>query len=105
MDVRRRLLQTSIIIKKQQKMTKIIILGENIGDQKPTKPIEFCFYLDACMGIVSTEGDSGKPDKWGNIELISEDYDGEHDLMFAWDECDGRSEGTLYIGHFNDGVV
>ena len=59
--------------------------------------------------VISASGDclcaSMSPHSYDNIELIVMNYNGSgYDLMFAFDN-DKISQGTLYLGHFNDGVV
>lgn len=43
------------------------------------------------------------PRSWKNIELITKNYDQQFDIMYAYD--DSRQGGSLYLGHFNDGIV
>jgi len=80
-------------------MTKVIILGQE-PENKELKPIEFvkCLYSD-----LEFSSDCSPPKVWRNIELICKNYATKFDLMFAYDE--DRSNGILYLGHFNDGVV
>ena len=84
-------------------MTKVIILGEP-AEKKEGKKIEFVKLLTSSLEINEI---AGRVHDWKNIELICKNYDegdsGNFDLMFAYD--DNRSEGTLYLGHFNDGIV
>lgn len=81
-------------------MTKVIILGENTPEQ-PKKPIEFTDYLTKSKGIQSEN--MVCPENYQNIELICKKYHNTFDLMFAYNES--RSNGWLYLGHFNDGIV
>lgn len=76
-------------------MTKVVKLG-------PLSPIEFTHYLQD--DHVITSGDD-KPSDFDRVELICLEYDGTRDLMFAYNYADDRTGGTLYLGHFNDGVV
>lgn len=83
--------------------TKVIILGEQAEQKKQLKKIEFvkCMSKDYIICNALYEATN-----WVNIELICKNYGGhkeDMDLMFAYDE--DRSKGTLYMGHFNDGVV
>lgn len=89
-------------------MTKVIILGEERQEEKELKPIEVTHFINSLNGswgeigkYLSSEILSG----FDFIELVSENYlaDGRS-LMFAYEKGD-RVNGTLYIGHFNDGVV
>lgn len=79
-------------------MTKVTILGQEPNKAKELKPIEFIKYIniDESFSDATT-----KPSRWKNIELVCR-YT-MFDIMFAYD--DDRDRGTLYLGHFNDGVV
>jgi hypothetical protein len=81
-------------------MTNVIILGEQPAG-KDLKPIEFVHCLNNDKGM----NDSVRtPQSYKNIELICTGYTNEgFDLMFAYNY--NRSEGVLYLGNFNDGVV
>lgn len=79
-------------------MTKVILLGET-DSKKELKPIEFVKSLIN----FSFHDAEAKPSEWENIELIARNYNEEFDLMFAYD--DNRSDGAIYYGHFNDGIV
>ena len=82
-------------------MTKTIVLGASyINDNKP---IEFCHYLDSSLMSSSFVS---PPSKFKYIELICKNYNnGGRDLMFAYNDASNRSDGTLYIGHWNNGTV
>lgn len=90
------------------KNTKVIIIGE---DSVKSKPIEFLAGLssDLCQNSV---GNFRCPSKWENIELVCRGYnrrfapspDQVVDIMFAYDSGK-RSDGVLFVGKFNDGVV
>lgn len=81
-------------------MTKCIVIGEQPTHRKK-KPIEFVkglfiapIRIDEC--VVAPKG-------YKNIELIATKcYEGL-DVMFAYDNT--RSDGLIYIGHWNDGVA
>lgn len=77
--------------------TKVIVIGENVREKKP---IEF---VTAWIGKNTIELAGAQPNSYKNIELISQDYFEGFDLMFAYDS--NRSDGTVFLGHFNDGVV
>ena len=79
-------------------MTKVTIIGEATPIQKK-KPIEFVKLIKSDDIRIS----ASSPHIWKNIELICKNYEAGYDLMFAYD--DKRSDGTAYIGYFNDGVV
>jgi hypothetical protein len=81
-------------------MTKVIILREQ-PEKKELKPIEFLHCLN---GDKSINYSTRTPPSYKNIELICSGYTNEgFDLMFAY--YNNRSEGILYLGNFNDGVV
>lgn len=80
--------------------TKVTIIGK-INKKRNFKPIEFykCWSTESEVSRVETE-----PKDYDFIELIAKDYFCNYDLMFAYDK-DDRAGGTVFIGHFNDGVV
>ena len=94
-------------------MTKIIILkcggddGEVIKSLKPIKPVKL---IDENLKwkICDTDEDLSSFDY---IELICRGYNADtdtsqriFDMFFAYREGQ-RDEGTLYLGHWNDGIV
>jgi len=80
--------------------TKCIVLGQE-KKEKELKKIEFVKHLNEGSKF---EMSYFKPNAWENIELISCSYTEEGmDLIFAYDE--DRNRGSLYLGHWNDGVV
>lgn len=87
------------------KTPKIIIVGEK-RESEPKKPIEFikCLLLD---GTLEATGDT--PTNFNYIELIARNYgslnDQPFDLIFCYDNPNGRQDGVLYLGHWNDGVA
>lgn len=86
-------------------MTKVIVLGEE--NWKPTgqKKIEFVHSIDANEDKPGNSNRAiNKPDVWHNVELVSLGGRGHLDMMFAYDN-DRRTDGVLYLGHFNDGIV
>jgi len=80
--------------------TKIIILGD-APHKRAKKPIQFTKYIDQFGRIEET---CVTPSKYDTIELVSKDYGKDLDIMFAFNG-ENRSEGVLYLGHFNDGIV
>ena len=84
-------------------MTKCIILGDNIIKDK--KPIEFKYFLQSGTQVTLITKNNPYPKEYTYIDLISKQYDGEYDLMFAYNSPYTRSNGILYIGYWNDGVV
>ena len=91
-------------IKKEPKMTKCTVIGENEPIKKELKKIEFINYLDAFVSIKNCKVEKAdtKPGQYANIELISGDISGI-DIMFAFDKY--RSKGHIYLGYWNDGIV
>ncbi|PHJ51476.1 hypothetical protein VF04_34980 [Nostoc linckia z7] len=84
-------------------MTKVIILGEQPKEEKKLKPIELIKWISSIKGIC--EGAVVKPSEYDFVVLLSRLYDGSaYDLMYVYDKNQQMS-GTLYLGHFNDGVV
>ena len=91
--------------------TKTIVIGK----QEPTrklKKIQFECYLNSVpqKGITAMEGTFGKyieeqQDSYDTIELICLNYVFGKDLMFAYNNNETRSNGLLYVGYWNDGVV
>lgn len=86
-------------------MTKIIILGD-IPKEKKGKPIVFKQFLTTDLEIIENIS-TYTPEDFEVIELICKDYNSNkhnsYDLMFAYDK--DRSEGYLFLGQFNDGIV
>ena len=81
-------------------MTKVIILGQEPKEEKKLKPIQFVKFLSSALNF---QYSTGLPKNFDHIELIRRNYNHEYDLMYVYNE--DRNEGTLYLGHFNDGVV
>ena len=79
-------------------MTKVNIIGEATPIEKK-KPIEFV----KCIGAMSILDAQALNYMWKNIELITKNYDGGYDLMFAYNNK--RDDGIAYFGYFNDGIV
>ena len=88
-------------------MTKVIILGEK-EEKTNKKPIEFVSYVGNIkdkVSIVEDLADDDVPSTYDNIELVCKNYINKMDLMFAFFDTGTRSNGLLYLGYFNDGVV
>jgi hypothetical protein len=79
-------------------MTKVTIIGEATPIEKK-KPIQ----LIKCIGAMSILDAQALNYMWKNIELITKNYDGKYDLMFAYNNK--RDDGIAYFGYFNDGIV
>ena len=72
--------------------------------KKKQKPIEFISKV-AGNTVLSMSIDMDKdllPHDWDNIVLLSNNE--EYDLMYAYDD-NLETEGIVYIGHWNDGIV
>ena len=82
-------------------MTKTIVLGES--ELKNLKPIEFKAHMNHNFEV--KRGDNYDPSRSKYLELICKSYNGNSDLMFAYNDPNKRSEGLLYVGYWNDGVV
>ena len=81
--------------------TQVIVIGK--PEEKKTKSaIEFQSFLNSNL---KTDDPEYSPSDYKYIELICKDYALGFDLMFAYNDPNGRSCGVLYIGHFNDGIV
>jgi hypothetical protein len=85
--------------------TKTIVIGQK---SKTSKSISFCYLLDSAIPreekselIVATQ----VPNQFNYVELICENYTHDMDLMFAYNNPKNRSDGSLFAGHWNDGVV
>lgn len=90
--------------------TKVTILGQNEPIRKiKGKKIEFHKCLTDIFKIREIIALKSEPCNWGNVVLISKNYDGDGtDLMLAFEstgEVDGASDDCLFLGHFNDGIV
>jgi hypothetical protein len=77
-----------------------------LGTEEKKTPIMFILTLGR-NGITTA---LTWPDEYKHIELICRNYKhsmdekgGVHDLMFAYG--DDRNYGSLFLGHFNDGIV
>ncbi len=78
-------------------MTKVSIFGQ--PEVKEKKKIEFlnCFNGE---GLSSAHA---FPSDYANVTLLSKGYGvNAKDVMLAWDTVE---TGSIYIGHWNDGVV
>lgn len=82
--------------------TKCIVIGKT-PKQNKSKSIQFEKVLLSDFTI--SEDTAGSPHNFNYIELICINYAKNKDLMFAYNNPEKRSEGTLYIGKWNDGVI
>lgn len=89
-------------------MTKVTKLSEEQPNKK-LKKIEFCVHV--CANIKDENEkrctkplNTNSPEDWDNIVLIKKETDKKYyDLMYAYDN-DGVTH-SLFLGHFNDGIV
>lgn len=81
--------------------TKCIVIGKAIKQNK-SKSIQFEKVLLGNLMIAET---AGLPRNFNYVELICSNYANGKDLMFAYNSPEKRSDGTLYIGKWNDGVI
>lgn len=85
--------------------TKCTVIGQETSPAKDLKLIEFKYLLNLDKpngGDEITESGKDKPSHYKYIELICKNYVA-NDLMFAHNG--DRSNGILYMGKWNDGVV
>jgi len=81
-------------------MTKTSIFGQPEVKQEEKKPIDFVSKLTEKGELTTT---IACPALWKNIVLMTKNYTTCYDLMWAYD--DSPNLGTLYLGHWNDGIV
>jgi hypothetical protein len=86
-------------------MTKVTIIGEHASTAKKYTKIKFIKVLTGSYEVAKAGVDWSGPTNWDNIELICREYADGMDLMFAYDDADCRTDGVLYIGYFNEGLV
>lgn len=87
-------------------MTKTIIIGPDT-DNHNKKPIEFKMKLMVC-GKWSTAYRHDQPQGYKYVELIAPQYTHRSnggDLMFAYNDPKIRTNGVVFLGDWNDGVV
>jgi hypothetical protein len=83
-------------------MSTQVIVIEKPEKGKTKTAIEFRSFLNTSLKISDAPY---SPSHYKYIELICKDYALGCDLMFAYNDPNGRSFGDLFIGYFNDGVV
>lgn len=71
---------------------------------KPHKKSEICFvnYLSAENSSCSKA--EAMPINFDNIILLVKGLEGELDIMMAWNDTESEQR-SIYLGHFNDGIV
>ena len=83
-------------------MTEIRDLTQHKEKAKEKKPIEFVFQVtDIIENAPEISLPGTLPRSWDHIDRIAHLHG--CDIFHAWD--DDESEGVIFIGHFNDGVV
>lgn len=81
-------------------MTKVSIFGQPDAEAKKLKPIELVKLLTSGCKLEDAEESA---DSWENIILLEEKYTSDGlDVIMAWDYIGNK---TIYLGHWNDGVV
>ena len=86
-------------------MTKVLVFGESNEQKKSLKKIELVYMIDCDADrAIATD----KPSDFNYIMLLERGYTegsshlNNYDLIMAWDE---ENDKTLYLGHWNDGVI
>ena len=82
-------------------MTKVSVFGEQPTEQpKELKKIKF---VKALVNEFAFDKSCCSPKSWANLMLLEKEYTKSGlDLIMAWDDI---SDKTIYLGHWNDGVV
>lgn len=86
-------------------MTKVLVFGDNNEQKKELKRIKFKYMFDCDAELVPEQYD---PSEFQYVMLIEKGYTrgsnklDNYDLIMAWDTENNK---TLYLGHWNDGVV
>jgi hypothetical protein len=87
----------------------VVTINPTIKVEEPKKVAIIFTHVLLDLAMHST---NKQPEDYANVELLVKGYQytreksihiGKHDLMLAFDES--RSDGILFIGQFNDGVV
>lgn len=86
-------------------MTKVLVFGESNEQKKELKKIELVYMIDCNAEIVDADDE---PYYFNYIMLLEKGYTkrsnhlDSYDLIMAWDE---ENDKTIYLGHWNDGVI
>lgn len=87
--------------------TTCIVLGK--GPTVHPNPIELLFCLTPMEEDAAFEWDpinEATPEQYRFIELITKNYGGtKFDLIFCYYHSDCRTDGALFLGRWNDGIV
>lgn len=81
-------------------MTKVSVFGQTEKKEKELKPIELIKWIDS-NGMLVHSG--CRNEEWQNIVLLSRRDMLDLDVIWCYDE--NPNTGTIYLGHWNDGVV
>lgn len=81
-------------------LTKCIVIGEEPKEAK--KPIGIVYVLTSYLEVKNC---NATLKVFSCIELICKNYGKGFDLMFGYKNPNNRSEGSLFLGHWNDGVA
>jgi hypothetical protein len=81
-------------------MTNVLIFGQEAAEPKQLKKIE----LVKCLSSNITIANSGMlPHEFKNLMLFEKNYgESGFDIIFGWDNINDK---TIFLGHWNDGVV
>ena len=81
-------------------MTKVSVFGQDSEEEKKKKPIEFvkAFFYKKFVDA------KAKPSEYEYVVLLEKNYYGIN-LSLIWAYDNNPNNGTLYLGHWNDGVV
>lgn len=87
-------------------MPNIKIIGGEYVEPKKLKPIELIKILDS-DGVMDKRSPAVCITRYKNIELISKNYTSDGlDLIFCYDDNrNNYAETSLFLGHWNDGVI
>jgi hypothetical protein len=87
-------------------MTKVIILGQEPKQKKPT-PIEFLYILKSTfqenVSEIKFTETCQKANHWQEVILLRKNYACGLDLFFC--QNPESMKRAIFLGHFNDGVV
>lgn len=99
-------------LKQLNNMTKVSVFGQEPAEQpKELKKIEFVKCLNDDESFDDDITSSIMPSSWLNVSLITKNHNGAGmDLILAWDSGLDKKlgcpiGGTLFLGHWNDGVI
>jgi len=87
-------------------MAKFIILGNGQPESKPSKKCTVSSHILMNTLVVSSLNRTAEDPimKYDFVELICKNYAQSLDIIFAYKDGK-RDEGTLFLGHWNDGII